>query len=128
LREHIIESGSDWDQVEESIRDVIIKTIISIEPNVVSSLNNYSKNRSPCFECYGFDVMLDHVLKPWIIEVNISPSLSSSSPFDKSVKTQLLCDALTLVGVQPYNRAVAQKEQERDLHMRLTKGRRFDGG
>ena len=103
LKEHIIETGYDWEQVMSEIKDVIIKTIISIEPHVVNGLNNYSRSKSPCFELYGFDVMLDNTLKPWIIEVNVSPSLSSSSKFDKTVKTKLLCDALTTVGIQPYN-------------------------
>ena len=62
--------------------------------------------------------MLDNTLKPWIIEVNVSPSLSSSSKFDKKVKTKLLCDALTTVGIQPYNRGVAEKEMEREASMK----------
>ena len=32
------------------------------------------------------------------------PSLSSSSPFDKVVKTLLICDVLTLVGIRGYDK------------------------
>ena len=59
LKDHIIESGQDWEAVDSEINDVIIKTVISIEPAVVSALRSSSKNRSPCFELYGFDVILD---------------------------------------------------------------------
>ena len=48
--------------------------------------------------------------------------MSSSSPFDKSIKTKLLCDTLTLVGIRPYNRAEAEKEEEREIANRLTRG------
>lgn len=58
------------------------------------------KNAECCYELYGFDIMLDSDLKPWLLEVNISPSFSSSSPFDKNVKTKLACDTFTLVGVK----------------------------
>lgn len=48
--------------------------------------------------------MIDKKLKPWLLEVNVLPSLSSSSPFDKSVKTLLICDALTLIGIRGYDK------------------------
>ena len=56
------------------------------------------------FELFGFDILLDHKLKPWVLEVNIGPSLSSSSIFDKRLKTRLIWDTLTLVGVRPYDK------------------------
>eukprot|EP00439_Symbiodinium_sp_Y106_P041227 s6059_g5.t1 len=49
-----------------------------------------------CFELFGFDVLLDETLRPWLLEVNTCPSLSSSSPLDKRLKTQLVADMLTL--------------------------------
>lgn len=41
---------------------------------------------------------------PWVLEVNVLPSLSSSSHFDKKIKTMLICDALTLVGIRGYEK------------------------
>jgi hypothetical protein len=41
------------------------------------------------YELFGMDVLLDEKLKPWLIEVNISPSLHSSSPLDLDVKSPL---------------------------------------
>ena len=49
--------------------------------------------------------MIDDQLKPWLIEVNVAPSLASSSPLDKRVKTMLMCDTLTLIGIRPYQKA-----------------------
>lgn len=78
-----------------------------------------TKYRNVCFEIYGFDVLIDHKLKPWILEVNVLPSLSSSSPFDKKLKTVLICDVLNLIGIQPYDRKKLEKQEEKNSKMRL---------
>lgn len=57
-----------------------------------------------CFELYGFDVILDSDFKPWLLEVNVLPSLSSSSNLDKRIKTSLLSDVFQTIGVVPYNK------------------------
>ena len=67
-----------------------------------------NKNKTACFEVYGFDVLIDANLRPWLLEVNVSPSLSSSSPLDKQIKTTLLSDTLYLIGF----RLLDRKQQE----------------
>lgn len=47
---------------------------------------------------FGFDVLLDKHLKAWILEVNVSPSLSSSSPMDKEIKNALMTDVFHTIG------------------------------
>lgn len=101
------------------IKDVIIKTLISIEPHVVATTSRCTKHKNVCFELYGFDILLDSKLKPWLLEVNISPSLSSSSPLDKKIKTVLICDTLNLIGVYPYDRKQYEKDTENLLKKRL---------
>ena len=49
-------------------------------------------------------MIIDANLKPWVLEVNVLPSLSSSSAFDKRIKTMLVSDALTLVGLRGYEK------------------------
>ena len=48
--------------------------------------------------------MIDDKFKPWLLEVNVLPSLSSSSAFDKRIKTMVVCDALTLIGIRGYDK------------------------
>ncbi len=48
---------------------------------------------------YGFDILVDADLKPWLLEVNLSPSLGCDSPLDLRVKSAMLADLLTLVGI-----------------------------
>lgn len=48
-----------------------------------------------------------------MIEVNTSPSFSSSSAFDKNIKTKVICDALTLIGLKAYDNHKYKQEQEK---------------
>jgi len=54
-------------------------------------------NDKHCFELYGYDVLLDSNLKPWLIEVNASPSLSATTGSDLTLKTGVINDVLNLV-------------------------------
>lgn len=96
------------------VKDVIVKTLISVEPHIVGNLNKAPGSRNTCFELYGFDVLIDKNLKPWLLEVNVLPSLSSSSPFDKMIKTMLICDVLTLVGIRGYDKKKVHSGPEED--------------
>ena len=97
--------GINVDKMFKSVKDVIIKAIIAAEPQ----LGVLPASKNVCFELYGFDILIDQDLRPWLLEVNISPSLSSSSPLDKVIKTALLTDVFNTVGVVPYDRKKFEK-------------------
>ncbi|KAK2709771.1 polyglutamylase complex subunit TTLL1-like [Artemia franciscana] len=50
-----------------------------------------------CFECYGYDIIIDEDLKPWLIEVNASPSLSTTTSSDYILKQSLIDSILDIV-------------------------------
>jgi len=54
-------------------------------------------NDKHCFELYGFDVLIDEALKPWLIEINASPSLSTTTDNDRIMKTQVITDMFNIV-------------------------------
>ncbi|CAN9498588.1 unnamed protein product [Ophioblennius macclurei] len=90
--------GINTTLIWEKIKDIVIKTIIASEPYVNSNLKTHVRSASSCHELFGFDIMLDENLKPWILEVNISPSLHSNTALDLSVKGQMIRDLLNLAG------------------------------
>uniref|UniRef100_A0A8B9W4U9 Tubulin tyrosine ligase like 4 n=1 Tax=Bos mutus grunniens TaxID=30521 RepID=A0A8B9W4U9_BOSMU len=98
LWSYLSQKGVNSDAIWEKIKDVVVKTIISSEPYVTSLLKMYVRRPYSCHELFGFDVMLDEKLKPWVLEVNISPSLHSNSPLDISIKGQMIRDLLNLAG------------------------------
>ncbi|KAM7105923.1 LOW QUALITY PROTEIN: tubulin monoglutamylase TTLL4 [Molossus nigricans] len=98
LWNYLSQKGVNSDAIWEKIKDVVVKTIISSEHYVTSLLNMYVRRPYSCHELFGFDIMLDENLKPWVLEVNISPSLHSNSPLDISIKGQMIRDLLNLAG------------------------------
>lgn len=43
-----------------------------------------------CFQVLGFDIMIDKKFRPWLIEVNQSPSFGTDSSLDYKVKKAVL--------------------------------------
>lgn len=99
LLRHLKNQGSNIDELMLNIEDVIIKSIFSCSQSIVSAVRMFVPNSNNCFELYGFDILIDNTLKPWLLEVNLSPSLGIDTPLDAKVKSSLLADLLTLAGL-----------------------------
>ncbi len=104
--------GIDVPALFDRIHDVVIKACLAAEPHIYNSLTRATKHKNLCFELFGFDVLIDSSFRPWLLEVNVLPSLSSSSPLDKRIKTSLLSDIFNIVGIVPYDRKKFCKEEE----------------
>lgn len=88
----------DVDELWKKIIDIIVKTIISCESPMTRFSHQNCKNDYSSYELFGFDIILDENFKPWILEVNITPSLKSESLLDTSVKFRVIQDMFNLVG------------------------------
>ncbi|KAJ8328168.1 hypothetical protein BDV3_005455 [Batrachochytrium dendrobatidis] len=71
--------------------------IDSILINSLRAVQSLMINDKHCFECYGYDIIIDENLRPWLIEVNASPSLSATTADDKAMKHCLINDIINLV-------------------------------
>jgi len=111
LWRHFDAEGIDHSVIWEKIKDLMIKTVISAESSMVNLFQNNVASRYSCFELFGFDILLDSRLKPWLIEVNISPSLHSSSSLDLDVKSPLATEVFNMARYHIPNR-IKQKEQQ----------------
>lgn len=83
------------------LQDIIVKTLILAYPHIlhsctVSRHGHLPSGKSQFFEILGFDVLLDHTLQPWVLEVNRSPSFGTDAELDLHIKTAVIRDALKL--------------------------------
>eukprot|EP00937_MAST-01D_sp_MAST-1D-sp2_P007808 g7808.t1 len=49
-----------------------------------------------CFHLFGFDVLVDEALHPWVLEVNAKPSMACGTPLDVQVKAAVAADTLRM--------------------------------
>jgi len=47
-----------------------------------------------CFEVLGMDVIIDSNLRPYLLEVNHTPSFSTDTPLDTLIKKNVIRDSL----------------------------------
>ncbi|KAL4478033.1 hypothetical protein ABPG72_013472 [Tetrahymena utriculariae] len=102
ILKYLHDQGHDVHTLLMEIRQIIVKTIISAQPqmsHIYRTCQPKSEMNEMCFEVLGFDIMLDEDLKPYLIEVNHTPSFWTDSPLDLQVKKNLIIDTLNIVNV-----------------------------
>ncbi|XP_030050548.1 probable tubulin polyglutamylase TTLL2 [Microcaecilia unicolor] len=73
----------------QRIHNIVIMTLLAIASQVPPTPN--------CFELFGFDILIDDTLKPWLLEVNYGPALSLDCSSDVTVKKSLIHDIVELL-------------------------------
>eukprot|EP00002_Diphylleia_rotans_P007905 TRINITY_DN1756_c0_g1_i10.p1 TRINITY_DN1756_c0_g1~~TRINITY_DN1756_c0_g1_i10.p1 ORF type:complete len:1011 (-),score=204.59 TRINITY_DN1756_c0_g1_i10:395-3427(-) len=113
--------GLAWDIMWSRIADIIIKTMICIQPmmaHIYRTCVPDDVDGSACFEILGFDIIIDEKLRPLLLEVNHSPSLTCDSGVDSYIKDGLLKSVCTLLRLdddylRKYNESLKAKTQLR---------------
>uniref|UniRef100_A0ACB8G6Z1 Uncharacterized protein n=1 Tax=Sphaerodactylus townsendi TaxID=933632 RepID=A0ACB8G6Z1_9SAUR len=118
MQERNYNTGELW----RGIEDIVVKTLIAAHPVLRHNYRTCFPNHvsgCACFEILGFDILLDWKLKPWLLEVNHSPSFTTDSRLDREVKDALLCDALNLINLRACDRRKVLEEDKRRVKERL---------
>ncbi|CAN8187256.1 unnamed protein product [Coccothraustes coccothraustes] len=118
MAKHNYDTSKLWADID----DIVIKTLISAHPVLKHHYQSCFSNHTAgcaCFEILGFDILLDRRLKPWLLEVNHSPSFNTDSQLDHEVKDALLCDTFNLINVHACDRKKVLEEDKRRVKERL---------
>ncbi|KAL0212822.1 hypothetical protein RCL1_006448 [Eukaryota sp. TZLM3-RCL] len=103
LMQRLEAEGHDTVVLWREIYDVLVKTVISAEGHINTKVKMATLMKTPAFEVFGFDILLDPNLKPYLLECNTSPSMNGASPLDKAVKSQMMSSLLTMLRLVPFN-------------------------
>ena len=80
-----------WKQVQEKIKNIVVWSIKSCEGCVTG--------RKGSCELVGYDFMIDENLNPWLIEINMSPSMDYSTPVTKKLVKMVLTDTAKVLSM-----------------------------
>ena len=103
LQQYLEEHNINSELVFSKIDDIIIKTFISSENNLINAISKYCAYQENCFELYGFDILLDENLNCWLMEVNLSPNLHFDAAIDLKIKGEMIAEIFDLIRIVPYD-------------------------
>ena len=95
FREHLAETrgaegAAAW---ETRIKPAMINAVVSSLKCAVDMI----ENRKNSFDVYGYDFVLDDDLRPWLLEINASPSMEHSTPVTAELCPQAIDDTIKVV-------------------------------
>uniref|UniRef100_A0A1B6BYI8 Tubulin--tyrosine ligase-like protein 9 n=1 Tax=Clastoptera arizonana TaxID=38151 RepID=A0A1B6BYI8_9HEMI len=112
----------DVSKIWASIDDIIVKTVIAAYPTLKHSYHTCfpsHEQTSACFELLGFDILLDYKFKPYLLEVNHSPSFHTDADLDKEVKENLIKDTFKILNLSKCDKKRVIEEDKQRVRNRL---------
>lgn len=76
-------------QLFTAIQSIMLNSLLSVQSSIIPDKH--------CYELYGYDIMITDDLRPWLIEINASPSLDANTEDDYDMKFSMLNEMLDLV-------------------------------
>jgi Tubulin-tyrosine ligase family len=112
----LAEAGHDTDIIKSKIKDTVRKAVITLEPYLLQfyyTTISTDHSTAKCFHLVGFDILLDHKLNAWLMEINANPSFNmflerdlpngevekTLSELDRYVKSKVISEAIRIVTV-----------------------------
>jgi tubulin polyglutamylase TTLL6/13 len=117
-----IRENEGENNIWEKIKDIINKALITVQPSLAHAYKTsrpHDVENCTCFEILGFDVMLDHKLRPWLLEVNHSPSFHTDSDLDYDLKYDLIRETINLLGLNPSRKSKYKRCRQKELNERM---------
>jgi tubulin polyglutamylase TTLL6/13 len=119
--------GFNVNDLMNKITDLIIKTLVSAQPSLAHSIRSCQPEdveNQMVYEILGFDILLDQKCKPWLLEVNHSPSFKTETGLDFKVKKALVEDTIHLLSLNIKRKQAYKKIIEERYKQRVFTGKR----
>lgn len=119
LRYYLHQNNLDDRLLWARITNIVILTLLIQAPQVPKMSN--------CFELYGFDILIDENLKPWLLEVNFSPALGTDSQADVMVKKPMFHNLMDMMNFKDVDTERGGLDKQKPAGRMTARGRRTSG-
>ena len=119
--------GYNVKKCKAEIKDIVVKTLITSQPSLCHLFRSCQPDdieNQLCFQILGFDVMLDANCKPWLIEVNQSPSFKTESGLDSRIKQKLVSDTIQLLNLSWRRKSKIIHHLKQEMKKRMLTGKK----
>jgi len=87
----------DWRPVWEKTKEICLKTVLCGHQHIKKEFGRQVNSEYNCYKLFGFDVLFDADLKPWLLEVNNNAPLLENT-VDAFVNRGMLAEMFNIVG------------------------------
>ena len=98
--------------IHEKIKDIIIKTIISLQAKLIEKNKNLDINDINFFNIFGFDILINDNFNPILLEANINPSMIIYSIVENDIKMNIFKDTLNIIRIAPFSHSNNSNDEE----------------
>ena len=137
-KKHFEDNNINFNEIWDKIKDIMIKTILSVTELAIPLIKQFNLTSNNLFELYGVDVLIDENFKPWLMEINLNPSLNCDSNLDLNIKSKVITDIFNIIGCVPFSHdgkftsfekeTEFKNEKEKNLFETICEFRRPSGG
>ena len=78
----------------------------------MKSVQDEIEQKNPCFELFGFDLILDEKLTPWLLEVNLSPACNERTEWLSHMLDDMAFGLLKIVLPSEWTLGIKGKQME----------------
>lgn len=116
-REWLQSEGHDAALFFSALKDMIALTVIAAREAMRRRTRVLGAEDQQCYELIGLDCMVDENIKPWIIECNLSPSLSTyadpaaGADDEVSAKRNMVRDLVNILGLNDLDKHVLTHQE-----------------
>ena len=106
----------NYQNIINQIKDIIIKTFITLTPDVTSKIEKSTIKDRNMFQLFSFDFIIDENYKIYLIDIDKNPSLNSTHLVPVYIYDHLISDVLNIIGVVPFSHDEIQQTLDKNIY------------